>query len=33
MMEPLLAFRRAGAGADGVLSYFALDAAAKLRQR
>jgi porphobilinogen synthase len=31
MMESLLAFRRAGA--DGVLSYFALDAAAKLRQR
>jgi porphobilinogen synthase len=30
MMESLLAFRRAGA--DGVLSYFALDAAAKLRQ-
>jgi porphobilinogen synthase len=31
MMESLLAFRRAGA--DGVLSYFALDAAARLRQR
>jgi porphobilinogen synthase len=31
MMESLLAFKRAGA--DGVLSYFALDAAAKLRQR
>jgi porphobilinogen synthase len=30
MMESLLAFRRAGA--DGVLSYFALDAARKLRQ-
>jgi porphobilinogen synthase len=30
MMEALLAFRRAGA--DGVLSYFALDAARKLRQ-
>jgi len=31
MMESLLAFRRAGA--DGVLSYFALDAARLLRQR
>jgi porphobilinogen synthase len=31
MMESLLAFRRAGA--DGVLTYFALDAAARLRQR
>jgi porphobilinogen synthase len=31
MMESLLAFRRAGA--DGVLSYFALDAATLLRQR
>jgi porphobilinogen synthase len=31
MMEALLAFKRAGA--DGVLSYFALDAAAQLRQR
>ena len=31
MMEALLAFKRAGA--DGVLSYFALDAAAKLQQR
>ena len=30
MMESLLAFRRAGA--DGVLTYFALDAARKLRQ-
>jgi porphobilinogen synthase len=29
MMEALLAFRRAGA--DGVLSYFALDAAEWLR--
>jgi porphobilinogen synthase len=29
MMESLLAFKRAGA--DGVLSYFALDAAALLR--
>jgi porphobilinogen synthase len=29
MMESLLAFKRAGA--DGVLSYFALDAARKLR--
>lgn len=31
MMESLLAFRRAGA--DGVLTYFALDAARKLRER
>jgi porphobilinogen synthase len=31
MMESLLAFRRAGA--DGVLSYFALDAARLLRDR
>ena len=31
MMESLLAFRRAGA--DGVLTYFALEAAARLRQR
>jgi porphobilinogen synthase len=31
MMEALLAFRRAGA--DGVLTYFALDAARLLRQR
>jgi porphobilinogen synthase len=31
MMESLLAFRRAGA--DGVLSYFALDAARLLRAR
>ena len=31
MMEALLAFKRAGA--DGVLSYFALEAAAQLRQR
>lgn len=31
MMESLLAFKRAGA--DGVLSYFALDAARLLRQR
>ncbi len=31
MMEALLAFRRAGA--DGVLTYFALDAARKLRDR
>ncbi|MDP3083191.1 MAG: porphobilinogen synthase, partial [Rubrivivax sp.] len=31
MMETLLAFKRAGA--DGVLSYFALDAARLLRQR
>ena len=30
MMEALLAFKRAGA--DGVLSYFALEAARKLRQ-
>lgn len=30
MMEALLAFKRAGA--DGILSYFALDAAAQLRQ-
>jgi len=30
MMESLLAFRRAGA--DGVLSYFALEAAQLLRQ-
>jgi porphobilinogen synthase len=30
MMESLLAFKRAGA--DGVLSYFALDAACKLRE-
>jgi porphobilinogen synthase len=30
MMESLLAFKRAGA--DGVLTYFALDAARKLRQ-
>jgi porphobilinogen synthase len=30
MMEALLAFRRAGA--DGVLSYFALDAARLLRK-
>jgi porphobilinogen synthase len=29
MMETLLAFKRAGA--DGVLSYFALDAARRLR--
>jgi porphobilinogen synthase len=29
MMESLLAFKRAGA--DGVLSYFALEAARKLR--
>jgi porphobilinogen synthase len=29
MMESLLAFKRAGA--DGVLTYFALDAARKLR--
>jgi porphobilinogen synthase len=29
MMEALLAFKRAGA--DGVLTYFALDAARKLR--
>jgi porphobilinogen synthase len=31
MMESLLAFKRAGA--DGVLSYFALDAARLLRAR
>jgi porphobilinogen synthase len=31
MMEALLAFRRAGA--DGVLSYFALDAARLLARR
>jgi porphobilinogen synthase len=31
MMESLLAFRRAGA--DGVLSYFALEAARLLRGR
>ena len=31
MMESLLAFKRAGA--DGVLTYFALDAARALRQR
>jgi porphobilinogen synthase len=30
MMESLLAFKRAGA--DGVLSYFALDAARLLKQ-
>jgi porphobilinogen synthase len=30
MMEAMLAFRRAGA--DGVLTYFALDVARKLRQ-
>ena len=30
MMESLLAFKRAGA--DGVLTYFALDAARQLRQ-
>jgi len=30
MMEALLAFKRAGA--DGVLTYFALDAARKLRE-
>jgi porphobilinogen synthase len=29
MMESLLAFKRAGA--DGVLTYFALDAARRLR--
>jgi porphobilinogen synthase len=29
MMESLLAFKRAGA--DGVLTYFAIDAAKKLR--
>jgi porphobilinogen synthase len=31
MMEALLAFKRAGA--DGILTYFAIDAAKKLRQR
>jgi porphobilinogen synthase len=31
MMEALMAFKRAGA--DGVLTYFALDAARKLRER
>ncbi len=31
MMEALLAFKRAGA--DGVLTYFALDAARLLRQQ
>jgi porphobilinogen synthase len=31
MMESLLAFKRAGA--DGVLTYFALDVAKKLHQR
>jgi porphobilinogen synthase len=30
MMESLLAFKRAGA--DGILTYFALEAARKLRQ-
>jgi porphobilinogen synthase len=30
MMESLLAFKRAGA--DGVLTYFAIDAAKKIRQ-
>ena len=30
MMESLLAFKRAGA--DGILTYFALDAARKLKQ-
>jgi porphobilinogen synthase len=30
MMESLLAFKRAGA--DGVLTYFAIEAARKLRQ-
>jgi porphobilinogen synthase len=29
MMESLLAFKRAGA--DGILTYFAMDAARKLR--
>jgi porphobilinogen synthase len=29
MMESLLAFKRAGA--DGILTYFAIDAARKLR--
>jgi porphobilinogen synthase len=31
MMESLLAFKRAGA--DGVLTYFALDAARKLKDQ
>ena len=31
MMESLLAFKRAGA--DGVLTYFAIEAARKLQQR
>ena len=31
MLESLLAFKRAGA--DGVLTYFAIEAARKLRQR
>jgi porphobilinogen synthase len=31
VMEALLAFKRAGA--DGILTYFALDAARKLKQR
>jgi porphobilinogen synthase len=31
MMESLLAFKRAGA--DGVLTYFALDVAKKLREQ
>jgi len=30
MMESLLAFKRAGA--DGILTYFAVDAAKKLKQ-
>jgi len=30
-MEALLAFKRAGA--DGILTYFALDAAERLRRR
>lgn len=30
MMESLLAFKRAGA--DGILTYFAIDAAKKIRQ-
>jgi porphobilinogen synthase len=30
MMESLLAFKRAGA--DGILTYFAIDAAKKLKQ-
>jgi porphobilinogen synthase len=30
MMESLLAFKRAGA--DGILTYFAMDAAKKLKQ-